>query len=195
MNPPSKVNFKIYQGSTFTEVLRKESSIIQYKPITAISKTAPIVITSALHVIPVGWRVKVTNVQGMKEINSADTYHIVTDATANNVTFNNVNALGFSDYISGGVIELNAPASLLGTTARMQLRGKITDAVPLDEYTTENSKILIDDTAKTITILVNAVTTAAYTFTNAIYAMDLISGSTITPFIYGNITVEKSVTR
>jgi hypothetical protein len=195
MNTPSKVNFKIYQGSTFTETIRRESSIIQYKPITAISKTAPIVITSTAHGIPVGWRVKVTNVQGMKELNSADTYHIITDATANNITFNSVNALGFTDYISGGVIELNTPASLLGVTARMQLRGKITDAVPLDEYTTENGKVLIDDTAKTITILANATTTAAYTFTTAIYSMDLILGSTITPFIYGTITIDKGITR
>ena len=62
MSAPVKLNFKIYQGSTFKEVLRWETSTKVYKPISSITKAAPMVISSTAHGIPVGWRTKVTNV-------------------------------------------------------------------------------------------------------------------------------------
>lgn len=195
MSAPIKVNFKMYQGSTFNEVLRWETSTKVYKPITAISKTAPIVITAVGHVLPVGWRTKVTNVLGMKEINSADTYHVVTETTTDTVTINDINALDYTSYISGGVLEYNAPNSLVGVTARMQLRTKITDVLPIDEYTTENGNLIINDTNKTISILVSATDTALYSFSSVLYSMELIDGTTVTPFIYGSISLEKEVTR
>ena len=82
---PSKLNLKIFQGSTFAEVLRWESSTKVYVPVTAITKAAPVVITATAHGIPVNWRTKVTNVVGMKEINSTD-YYVVTAVTNNSVT-------------------------------------------------------------------------------------------------------------
>ena len=60
MTAPVKTNFKIYQGSTFTEVLRWESYTKVYKTITNITKTAPVVITAIGHGMPVGWRAKVS---------------------------------------------------------------------------------------------------------------------------------------
>jgi len=195
MVAPVKLNLKIYQGSTFQEVLRWESSTKVYKAITGITKAAPIVITATSHGCPVGWRVKVTNVVGMKEINSADTYNIVTSADTNTLTLNAINAIGYTDYTSGGVVEYNQPVSLAGTTARMQIREKITSDTTIDELTTENGKILVDDSLKTITILLSAAVTSAYTFTSAVYSMELISGGVVTPFIYGTISLEKEITR
>ncbi len=192
---PTKINFKIYQGSTFKEVLRWETSTKVYVPITAISKSAPITITAPGHMVPVGWRVKVTNVLGMKEINSADVYHTVTSSDTDSVTINAINALGYTDYVSGGVIEYNAPNSLSGVTARMQIRGKITDELFILELTTENGGIAIDDTLKTITINISAADTALLTFTSAVYSMELISGLEVTPFINGVLTLEKEITR
>ena len=53
MATPAKINFKVYQGSTFLEVLRWESALKAYRNITNITKSAPVVITSAAHAIPV----------------------------------------------------------------------------------------------------------------------------------------------
>lgn len=195
MTAPVKLNFKVYQGSTFEEVLRWESGTKVYKGITSITKAAPVVITAAAHGCPVGWRVKVTNAGGMKEINSTDTYLTVTAADTNTLTINSLNTLGYTDYTSGGVVEYNMPVSLSGVTARMQIREKATSTTTLDELTTENGKIIINDSLKTITILVSAAATAAYTFTNAVYSMELINGTTVTPFIYGTISLEKEITR
>lgn len=62
MPSPIKLNLKVYQGATFREPLRWESSTKVYKPISGITKSAPIVINAVGHGIPVGWRTKVTNV-------------------------------------------------------------------------------------------------------------------------------------
>jgi hypothetical protein len=195
MTAPTKVNFKIYQGSTFTEVLRWESYIKVYKPITNITKTAPVVITSASHGIPIGWRIKVSNVVGMTQMNSSSTQHIVTDIDASSVTINAVNAVAYSDYISGGIIEYNEPKSLAGLTARMHIRVKVTSTDELLELTTENSMIVLNDTNKTITITIPAATTELLTFKSAVYSLELVDGTTVIPFIYGNITLDTEITR
>ena len=194
MTAPVKVPLKIYQGSTFTEVFRWESNTKVYKAITNVTKAAPCVLTVTLHGAPVGWRVKVSNVLGMKEINSED-YYTVTTASSNNITFNAVNAVGFSDYISGGILEYNEPMSLASTTARMQIRSKPSSTEVLLSLTTENSMIALDDTNKTITISIPAASTELLTFKSAVYSLELINGTTVTPFIYGNITLDNEITR
>lgn len=195
MAAPTKVNFKIYQGSTFKEVLRWESSTKAYAPITGITKSAPMVVASTAHGIPVGWRGKITNVVGMKEVNSTEVYHTVTETTTNNFTINAVNSLGYTDYTSGGVFEYNVPTSLVGITARMQIRAKLEDTVVILELTTENGGIVIDSALGTITIVITATATAALTFTSAVYSLELAEGSEVTPFIYGSITLSKEITR
>lgn len=195
MVAPTKINFKIYQGSTFKEVLRWESSTKAYAPITGITKSAPVVITAIGHGIPVGWRTKITNVLGMKEINSAETYRTVTETTSDNVTINDINALGYTDYISGGVLEYNTPTSLVGATARMQIRAKLDSTTIIEELTTENGKIIIDNVLKTITILLSDTITSAYTFSGAVYSMEIIVSGEVIPFIYGDISLIKEITR
>lgn len=196
MTAPTKINFKVYQGATFSEVLRWESSEKAYTPITGISKSAPVTITTAGHTIPVGWRTKVTNVLGMKEINSAEVYHTVTSVTSTNVTINNINSLGYTDYTSSGVLEYNMPIDLAGFTARMQIRAKLEDDNVIHELTSENLGIALDSVTKTITLNISATTTAAFTFTTAVYSLELVSsGGVVTPFCNGSLTLVKEVTR
>jgi tRNA threonylcarbamoyladenosine modification (KEOPS) complex Pcc1 subunit len=192
---PVKLNFKIYQGSTFNEVLRWESSKKVYKPITAITQAAPCVVTSTGHALPDGWRVKITNVGGMTDINSADTYHVATKLTADTIELNSVNSLGFKAYTTGGVIEYNEPINLTGYSARMQIREKIDSAEVIKELTTENGGVSINTTDSTITLNISAVDTAAFTFTNAVYSLEMVSSSIVTPFANGTLTLIKEVTR
>ena len=197
MTQPVKVNFKLYQGSTFTEVLRWESQTKVYSPIASISKQAPVEIqTQAAHGAPEGWRVKITNVQGMKEINSDDTYHTISNVLPGSFQINNINALGYSTYTSGGVVEYNQPVNLAGYTARMQIREKLQSTEVLDQLTTENGGIVIDNVTKTITLNRSATATAAYGFTSGVYSLELVSPTgEVTPFITGSITVVQEVTR
>lgn len=195
MPSPVKINFKVYQGSTFKEVLRWESSTKVYKTITNITKAAPCVITAAGHALPLGWRTKVTNVLGMKEINSGDTYYVVTEASTNDVTLNSVNSLSYSTYTSGGVLEYNAMTDLTGYTSRMQLRNKITDTAVLLELTTENGGITLNPTLGTITINIAATQTALLSFSSAVYSLEMVKAGEVTQLVAGTITLEKEVTR
>lgn len=196
MASPVKVNFKIYQGSTFREVFRWETSNKNYVTISNISKSAPVVITtSSAHTIPVGWRAKVTNVLGMKEINNSDEYRLVTQTTSNTVTINEINALSYSTYTSGGVIEYNIPVNLTGYTARMQVRPNLESATIIASLTTENGGILIDPVLSTITLFISAADTAQYTFQTAVYSLELVSNQEVIPFCNGNISLVKEVTR
>ena len=194
MAAPVKLNFKMYQGSTFTEVIRWESSTKVYAPITNVSKAAPMVVAAVGHGMPAGWRAKITNVVGMKEVNS-DNYLTATAVTSDSVTFNAVNSLGYTTYTSGGVLEYNQPVPLVGLTARMQIREKASSIEVLQELTTENSFILINTSNSTITITLPATTTAAFVFKSAVYSIEIIDGSAVTPLAYGSIVLDTEITR
>lgn len=194
MSEPVKVNLKIYQGSTFTKVFRWELPVKVYKPISAVYTTAPLQITCVSHDMPVGWRCKISNVVGTKELNSDD-YLIVSDKTVDDLTFNDVNAVGYTAYVSGGIVEYNQPKSLSGITGRMQIREKLTSTVELIELTTENGGLIIDDVSKTITITMSALQTEALTFKVGVYSLELIEGGTVIPFVYGSVSLDKEVTR
>lgn len=193
---PSKLNFKIYQGSTFREVLRWESGKRIYKQISNVAKTAPVEISTVLaHEIPDGWRVKITNVVGMKEINSTELYHTVSAVLPGSFQLNNINAIGYSNYTEGGTVEYYEPVDLTGVTARMQIREKLDSDTVILELTTENSGIIIDQVNKTITIHITAVQTAALTFSTAVYSLELVKSGDVIPFITGSISLIREVTR
>jgi hypothetical protein len=194
MAAPIKLNLKIYQGSTFKQVLRWESSTKVYAPITNISKSAPVVITAPNHGIPLGWRARVTNAGGMKEINSVE-YSTVTATTTDTVTFNQVNSLAFTTYTAGGVLEYNTPVDLANYTARMQLREKLISDTVIYTLTTENGGIVFDNELKTITLFIPASVTANFDFSSAVYGLELIHNSEVLPFAGGTITLQREVTR
>lgn len=195
MATPTKVNFKIYQGGTFSEVLRWESATKGYAPITNITNAAPMVATSASHGLPPGWRGKFANVLGMVEVNALD-YITVTSADSNTMTFNSINSIGFKPYVSGGVFEYNIPVDLTGYTARMQLRTKVDSPDIIHELTTENGGITISNTLKTITLNIPPTTTSVFNFSTAVHSLELVSsGGIVTPFFNGTSTLIKEVTR
>ena len=196
MSTPAKINYKMYQGSTFAEVLRWESSTKNYVTITNITKSAPAVITTVANTIPDNWRVRVTNVGGMKEINDTETYRVATVLTNTSIELNSVNALGYTAYTSGGVLEYNEPVALNNYTARMQIREKI-DTPVLYELTTENDGIILNTADSTINLNIPAAITEAFTFKKAVYSIELINASndSVTTFVQGNITLYNEVTR
>lgn len=194
MVAPVKVNLKVYQGSTFSETFRWESATKVYKPITAIYQQAPMVVVAEAHGVPAGWRVKLTNISGMKEANTTD-YIIATTTNTDTLTFNDINAIAYTAYTSGGIVEYNQPNDLTGYTARMHIREKVSSTTTILELTTENSLISINNTNKTISINIPATTTETFTFKSAVYSMELINGVVVTPFIYGSLVLDTEITR
>lgn len=192
----------IQQGRTFSLALRWESPPIVYRPITAIAQTAPARLTVPTHGVPDGWRVAVTNVKGMTEINAeankltSRDYHQATVVDANTIDINDINAAGFKPYTSGGYIQFGTPVDLTGFKARMTIKNRVGGTV-LHTLTTENDGIVIDASAKLITLNISAADTTLMTFTTGVYDLELVSGATpavVTALLSGRVTVTKEVT-
>lgn len=84
---------------------------------------------------------------------------------------------------------------LTGYTARMQVRQKVTSADTLLSLTSA-SGITLGGSAGTITLSVSAVDTAAMTWREGVYDLELVSGGgEVTRLIEGRITVSPEVTR
>lgn len=196
MSSPIKVNYKVYQGGTFKEVFRWESSTKVYVPITAIPKAAPTVLSADNHGLKAGWRFRVTNVAGMKEVNSvSENFYIASEVTEDTVTINGLNSLGFGAYTTGGVIEYNQPVDIANYTAKMQIRERVDSDVAIDTLTTENGGIVIDAVNSTITINISADKTSEYVFKSAVYSLELSRNGEVYPFLSGTLTLHKEVTR
>ena len=198
-------NITITKGDTFSLVLRWEIAPFVYKAITAITKAAPARITATAHGMVDGWRAAIVSVVGMREINSKNTpprstdFHKVTYVDANTVDINDVNSALYTAYTSGGYLQYYTAKSLSGYTARMMIRPTIDDTdTALVSLTSPSGGIVVDDTAKTITITIAATATAAYTFLTGAWDIELVSGDAtpvVTKLLSGNVTVIGEVTR
>lgn len=196
---PAKINFKVYQGATFEQVLRWESETKTYIPITSIAKSAPIQITvsDAAKLPPLGWRVRVTNAGGMKEINMPEgTYHLLTNINDNVAELNQINSLAYSTYTAGGIMEYNTPVSLAGYAARMQIRKKLRDIDTVLTLSTDNGGIILNNTLKTITIRATPEQTSQFDFAQAVYDLELVNaGGEVYRFAEGSLQLKAEVTR
>ena len=193
-------NLVIVQGKTFSRVLRLAGSPFVYKAITGITKAAPAVVTSTAHGLLAGQRAAIVSVKGMTQINakadppdSTDDYRSVTVIDANSVSFNDINSSNFTAYASGGYLQYLTPTDLAGATARMSIKDKVggTELLRLDTTTT---RIVVDNTAKKITLTIDAVTTAAITWSKGTYDLELVNGAVVTLLLSGSVSVVKEVT-
>jgi hypothetical protein len=189
----------IKKGKTFRRVLRWEVAPIVYKAITAIAKVAPVSITAVGHGIPDGWRATVQSVEGMTEINAKSNppaqsdYHKATVVDSDTVEFNDVNAAGFSVYKGNGYLRYNTPADMAGFTAKLIVKDAV-GGTTLLELTTENDGIEIDNTAKTITLVIDAAASADFEFEGGVYELEMISaGGEVTSLVSGNVIVQQEV--
>lgn len=195
---PARINLRVYQGSTFNEVYRWESSTKTYSPINTIQKSAPCVVQVVGGSIkpPPGWRVRVTGVQGMKEINmlNDEAYYIATSIDTDNVTINSIDSSNYTTYTTGGILSWNTPVPLVGYTAKMQIRESV-GAPLIVELTTDNGGIVIDSTNYSITIAMTDTQTAAFNFPIALYSLELTDSlGSVNTFMTGSVTLVQEIT-
>lgn len=170
---PAEVSWTIRQGRTFRYVVRPEKLPIVYKPITGIAQVAPVSITVPGHGLVTEWNAAVTNVKGMTQLNAvanalkATDFRPVTVVDTDTITFNSIDASGFSPYVSGGYLVYYTPANLAGAVARLDLRDKVGGTLL---YTMSNTigNIILDDVNHFIGIEIPAVDSAAFTFRSAV---------------------------
>lgn len=192
----------IYKGSTFTRVVRWASLPYVYTPITAITKAAPVVITAAAHGLRTGWPAAVVSPGGMRQIKAKRSpplesdMHRVTRVDVDRVSFNEVDSTSFTTYTSGGSLASFTPVDLAGFTARMMVRSTAEDTgTPLLSLVSPTD-IVLDNTEHTITVTIDAATTAAITWEDGVFDLELVSsGGVVTKVLSGNVTAVDEVTR
>jgi hypothetical protein len=198
------MDLTILKGKTFSRVLRWETEPLVYKAITAITKAAPVAITSTSHGLVDGWRAAVVSAGGMRQINAKNwplrttDFHKITKTGDNGITLNDVNSLSYTTYTSGGSLVYYTPTTLTGYTARMQIRATADSTTVLESLTSAAGDIVISDAAKTITITISAADTAAYDFDEGVYDFEMVSSDgtpVVTQLLTGNVYVVDEVTR
>lgn len=193
-------NITIEQGKTFELVLRWATDLITYKPITGITQAAPAVVTCAAHGVPDGWPVAITSVKGMTQINAEHTpprgrdYKPATKVDTNTLSFDTINSAGYSAYISGGYVQYDTPVGLTGYTAAMAIKDRV-GGTELIRLTDANGRIVIDPIGCTVTMTIAAVDTAAMTWTQGVYDLEMVSATGVVSCpLAGNVIVTPEVT-
>ena len=196
-----KQNLILEQGRTYSQGLRWEEEPYVYVPISAITKAAPAqVTTSTPHGLVDGWRVAVVSALGMTQINAENDppldseFRRVTLVSPTVVEFNALNSSGFDAYVSGGYLQFFTPVDLTGFTARMSVKDKV-GGTELISLTTENGRIVVDPTAKSIRLALSATDTGALTWKRGVYDLEMVSltGDVFALFT-GSVTVTPEIT-
>lgn len=85
------------------------------------------------------------------------------------------------------------PIDLTGYTARMQIRSSVSSTTILADLTSA-AGITLGGVAGTIDVEIPATQTATMT-KGGVYDLELVNGSVVTRFVYGNVSFSKEVTR
>ncbi len=182
----------IRKGATFAQALRWEAPPIVWKPITAISLTAPVRLTVPAHDCPPNWRVNVSCNKSMREMDGVKGVATVIDADT--IEINTINASGFKPYKGDGYLSYNTPVDMTAMTARMSIKDKV-GGTELLRLSTLDGTIVLDEATCTITITLPALVTAALTWKGGVYDLELeaIDG-TVTCLLAGKVKVIDEVT-
>jgi hypothetical protein len=195
MSCAARIPITICQGASFRKVYRWGQSQLTYRPITGATRAAPCVLTVPTHGVPDGWPIRVESVRGMEQLNREEPY-VATVTGADTIELNAVNALDFDAYGGGGTIVYSTPVDMAGFTARAQIRASQQAAQPILSLTTENGGIVVDNAAKTITLVMTPAQTEALDFTAAVYDLELEAGTgDVSRIAFGAVTLSPEVTR
>ena len=182
----------IRKGATFAQTLRWEAPPIVWKPITAISLTAPVRLTVPAHGCPPNWRVNVSSNKSMREMDGVKGLATVIDADT--IEINTINASGFKPYKGVGYLWFNTPVDMTAMTARMSIKDKVggTELLRLD---TTNNGLVIDATECSITMRVDASVTELLTWERGVYDIEVVDSlDTVHVLLSGKVTVTPEVT-
>lgn len=200
MSQVAQVPLYLLQGASYRRTFRFGVEPYVYKAITGASKTAPASLTVTSHGIPDGWPIWVESVQGMDQINRPRTCQPYTKTRvvdANTIELNDVNALEYDTYSGSGVVIYMTPVSLAGATAKLQVRQQVSSVAALITLTSSPAAgIVVDDTAKTISIEFSAAQLSGLAIPEGVYDLELtFSDGSVRRLAEGSVFVSREVTR
>ena len=195
-------DIEIRRGATFVLPVRWETEPWLYAAISSISLTAPASITSAAHTIPDGWNVAVVDAKGLTQLNAksnppkASDMRRATVVSATQIEFNAISSASFGKHTAGtGYLAWRTPQSLLGHTARMQIKDRIGGTVLASLTSLPGGGIVLDDAGKVIEITITAEQSEAFTKSAGVYDLELVSpGGVVTALMEGAVAIDTEVT-
>ncbi len=193
----TKLNITIEQGATYSLGFNWYGAGKLCKRIEGLTPGCPTQITITSHGLPSTspTPVAISHVQGAKRANTNGAYVKATYIDVDNfyVDADTVD----QDYTPNtGLVTWFAPTDLTGYSARMHIREDIDDVTAIDELTSVGGEITLSTTDGRITVTIADDVTAAYTFDEAVYDLEVEDGSGVTTrLLYGTVTLSKEVTR
>ena len=172
-------------GATADIPIRVESDELTFAPITAMTKAAPVHITSTGHGIPDGWRAAVLNAGGMTELNAAwnairdNDFHRISVLDVDTVVFPGITSRGFRTYTTGGDLAYYLPKDLSGYTgARMDIK-RAPGGTVLASLNAAGGTIEIDAPNSAVWLHIVPTTLATLTAGDYLFDIELIDGTDV----------------
>jgi tRNA A37 threonylcarbamoyltransferase TsaD len=92
--------------------------------------------------------------------------------------------------------EPSAPVNLAGYTAKMHIRSKPESKALILELSTDNGRIILNETTGSIRLFISASDTALLSVCDkAVYDLELTTGAVTTRILQGNVIISPEVTR
>lgn len=195
-----KINLEIKQGETFAKTIGYYAGTEVVKSISSIARGYPTLLSVSGHGLPDGahpaWIIGTKPWLNSASLDEAD-MQFVTKVTTDSVSVR-IDSTGLAAYAGGGHLAYVPPFDLTTYSARMEVRKSLPSSEILLTLTTADGLTLADGT---ISIFIGATATAAMTFSDAVYDLEIVAGAltdpnaVVTRLFYGNVTLSKEVTR
>lgn len=195
-------DISIRRGSSRRIVVRWETEPYLFAAISSITRAAPAVLnTQQPHGLPDGWNVAVVDAQGMTQLNAKSNPPKPTDfrrarvRSTTQIEFNDTSSALFGAHRANtGFLQWLTPHDLLGYQARMDIKDRVGGTVLLS-LTSANSRILVSDSEKTITLVFQPADTNDVPWSTGVYDLEMVApGGFVTPILSGSFELTTQVT-
>jgi hypothetical protein len=193
----------VLQGRTFERVVRWETEPFMFTRIASIANVAPVRITTIdPHGLLPGWRVAVVDAIGLDQLNAKSNppkdkdFHRVTVVDNSTIELNPLSAAAWDQHLPNtGYLQWYSPADILDFVGRMAIRPRVGGDLLFQLTTEPGGGLEIDFATREIRISINALITEAFSWTAAVYDLELESPEgVVTAILAGPITVEREIT-
>lgn len=163
----------INPGRTLQYAFRWAESARTYKTVTAVSQTAPVVLTVPSHGLPDGWQFRLESLRGPETLNNdlddPTSFYLAKVLSPDSLQLE-LNGLGLKALVGQGALSYYSPADLGGLSGRFTLKtSQHSQAAMLDS----TAAVTVNNVTKSIDLQVSALDTAKLTPGQAWYALDL----------------------
>ncbi|WP_448681358.1 hypothetical protein [Pseudomonas nicosulfuronedens] len=184
---------RLIRGATYRDTRRIMQPPKEYRPLTAISSTAPVRLTVNDHGLTGDWLAWVIGTTGLPDLNrepQRQLPHRVEVVDENTLEINRLSGAGFKPEVGAGQLIYQPPVDLTGSTARLVIREREDGGNQLLEISTGNG--ITATGPGTLTVEISVESTEALTWTAGWYHLEVVfADGTVSRFFRGPVTVEQ----